>query len=307
LTGKGKFRLVACLLLLGTAALLAIILRPTEPAYRGKNLTEWGRLYSSALYSSASDLKVRADVGDALRIMGTNSLPWLLQWISGSEDRSIRMIIIALLQKTPFVIKNSSVVSGVRTNLYWDQGNFAVFGFQILGSQARSAIPALVAMMKGQDILPSIHAAAALGFIGADSIPVLLAALEDPKQPNRVDIVYALANAGSKAGGSTETVIGALVRCTRDRDERVASAGVAFLGVLAMEPETSLPALTAILEDTQSKLRTSAAMAIGRFGHRGLPALAALKRCLNDPEPTISALAENIIHDIEVSGLETHH
>ncbi len=122
-----------------------------------------------------------------------------------------------------------------------------------------------------------------------------------------MDIVYALANAGTKAGASTPAVIGALVRCTRDRDERVASAGVAFLGMLATEPETSLPALTAILEDTQSKLRTSAAMAIGKFGHRGLPALPALKRCLDDPEPTISALAENIIHDIEASGLETPH
>jgi hypothetical protein len=307
LTGKEKFRLVACLLLIGTAALLAIILRPTEPAYRGKNLTEWGRLYSSALYSGAPDLKAKADVGDALRTMGTNSLPWLVQWISGSEERSIRTIIVALLQKTPFSIRNSSVVSSATTNLYWNQGDFAVFGFQILGSQARSAIPALVPMVRGQAIMPSIQATAALGFIGADSIPVLLAALEDPKQPNRVDIVYALANAGTKAGTSTPAVIDALVRCTRDRDERVASAGVAFLGMLATEPETSLPALTAILEDTQSKLRTSAAMAIGKFGQRGLPALPALKRCLDDPEPTISALAENIIHDIEASGLETPH
>src|SRR6266446_5539831 len=64
-------RVVLLIAILGV--LVWVILRPDEPAYRGKRLSQW-----LDEYNRAGALDKTGTISEAVRAMGTNSLPYLL-------------------------------------------------------------------------------------------------------------------------------------------------------------------------------------------------------------------------------------
>src|SRR3954467_1925109 len=85
-----------------------------EPVYEGKRLSEWLQLHQ---HSGLGDHAAK----DAIRHLGTNSIPYLLSWIdfTNSEDWK--------LPRTAFEIYKSSLEN---------PANAALDGFRILGSAA---------------------------------------------------------------------------------------------------------------------------------------------------------------------------
>src|SRR5947209_15928662 len=69
------------LLLVGLAVL--VWPRENEPAYQGRSLSDWLAVYEKAKASdaSASDIQEGEKATNAVRAMGTNAVPILLQWM----------------------------------------------------------------------------------------------------------------------------------------------------------------------------------------------------------------------------------
>jgi hypothetical protein len=108
-----------------------------EPVYQGKTLTYWLRDIYSGRNPTAE--KWQQDKL-AVRQIGTNAIPLLLQWISAKDDPLKQCMVTWIYnhRRTPFRLESSV-----------DKNIMAIIGFQTLEkSQAGSAIPALVEMVK---------------------------------------------------------------------------------------------------------------------------------------------------------------
>jgi hypothetical protein len=139
--GKKLRRAGFCgLAVLLAAGVVVYLLIPKEPSYQGRTLTqwlEWSTEDSRYLYIFASDrpdpdfLSTRA----AVQAMGTNAIPFLLEWSCASNSKAGAKII-------SWLNKHLS-----ERHQIWDAQQRQVasdMGFGLLGDKARSAWPLFV-------------------------------------------------------------------------------------------------------------------------------------------------------------------
>jgi HEAT repeat protein len=146
-------------------------------------------------------------------------------------------------------------------------GKLAVSSLGALGSTARPAVPALVAVLGGDDSSSRISAAISLGSILEAS----------PLSPGGADPLPA--------------AVAALSRSLGDLHLTVRQESAQALGKIGPAAAASIPALIAVLEledddNSDSSVHRYAAWSIGQMGKLALPAVPALRRCYeNDPDP----------------------
>ena len=105
-----------------------------EPVYQGKTLHYWLSAYWPGGSRPTEQNKI------AVRQIGTNAIPILLQWIS-ARDSSIKKKMVTWISRHPWV--------PFRLESEVDRNMLAASGFSILGkSQASSAVPALVEIVR---------------------------------------------------------------------------------------------------------------------------------------------------------------
>ncbi len=221
------------LILLGLLVLLAtlfLFLKASDgPKYHGLSPSDWLSIYDREIYSAvnrgsalSSAAFQEADV--AVRAIGTNALPYYLKWIcyeSPSWRRTLRLKLPARMAFNPIV---DNWLEGAAAR----RARYAGEGIGILGTKAVSAIPALEALMKDRTRPESsFHAIMALGSIGEQSVPVLMAALADPQQPNRSQIVNSFHNLTSERGANACLAI--VVKALTDKDASVRTAATNVL------------------------------------------------------------------------------
>jgi HEAT repeat protein len=130
------------------------LLTPNQPSYRGKVLGEWLKEMRKA------DSGLTKDSEDALRQMGTNAIPALLERL--------------VYRQPPYKLKAYEV------NIE------AACAFMVLGEAAKPALPKLEDLMDSDDKDLALHAMIATCGMGADSIGCLIRGLT-----NQHDIVRA--------------------------------------------------------------------------------------------------------------------
>ena len=165
-------------------ALFLTLTREHQPEYEGHKLSEWLEQCRKAVF--AEDRKTEEEARTAVRNIGSNALPCLLKWID-HEPPAWRM---SLRTNLPTFISNRRMVYRWLGEDEADRrASYAGLGFQILGTNAFGAVPALDALMK-DTTKPRISERAiyALGRIGEPAIPVLRAGLADSNQTNRRQI-----------------------------------------------------------------------------------------------------------------------
>jgi len=258
--------------LLALGAPRARCAQDSEPAYNGKPLSHWveilgGPTYSSKSWPDISEIPGGYEARDALKHIGTNAIPFLLKWL-GQDG-----------------------VLGPQAT---------VQAFRILGPTARSAIPELAFMVTNQlNYLPQqvgIAAAklevafiatnqidptqlpsggvmtigyyplSALGCIGPDALPTLLAILSNNVAGIRVPTIYAISGLGSNA----TPAVPALIRCLNDPNEMVSLSAIHVLS--RIPGESVFGALTNLLHSRPS-LRSETLEALAAFGDKGVPFL----------------------------------
>ena len=107
-----------------------------EPVYQGKTLTYW----LSDFWPGRNPTPEKREQNIlAVRQIGTNAIPTLLQWISARDG--------PLKQKMVRICRHPWVPFGITSSV--DKNMLAASGFWILGkSQAGSAVPALVEIVR---------------------------------------------------------------------------------------------------------------------------------------------------------------
>jgi HEAT repeat protein len=216
-----RYRIVALLglLMLNSTGLPADAQGPREPSIDGKRLSVWLDQYQRSIPKPEydGDPQMRARAGEAIRKIGTNSIPWLLVELSAKEATRG--------DELP-----TNFTSGEAIGRRW----LAATAFEIFGPSARDATPRLIPLL--DDKQTSYTAATALGGIGVESIPVLTKALTNSHACARESAARVLGRFGAKA----QTAVSALVRCTKDEDASVRS--FAAFALKEVDPEAAAKA-----------------------------------------------------------------
>ena len=189
----------------GLAALIVVLAFPTErqPEYNGRKLSEWLKLYVQSQDPQAAD---------AVRHIGTNALPWLLEWTDyqppGWKMRLWTNPPVAML-RTGYA---RSVYYWLRRSRASDREWAARLGFEILGSVARPALPEAERRMA--DWRKPYRASGAMEFYteieGSGSVPVLLRALVSTNADCRQSAAFCLASLGTNAAPAAPALSNAL-------------------------------------------------------------------------------------------------
>ena len=188
------------------AALIVVLAFPTkrEPEHGGKKLSEWLMLYGRSLTIftdgvEAAD-KMRKEASDAVQDIGTNALPFLLEWTDYEPAGWKR----ALWTNNPPAAAQRH--GYLRSAYLWmlkspadDRNWFGRFGFEILGPRARPALPEIQRRMA--DWRTPWRAARAMDayteITGPDAVPALVSALMSTNVNCRQYAAFCLATLGT--------------------------------------------------------------------------------------------------------------
>ena len=181
-----RFRLLLLILLVTSAAALALLCWPTEPSYQGKRLSKW--LVELDLRNS-SDANARDQAVNAVRVIGTNALPRLTAML-GAKDSQLATALLKLNAKQSFIHLPVAPASVVQAR--------ALQAYGVLGDLAEGNVPELVRILE-EEPSPQIRAcvALALGQIGRAAkaaTPALRKATGDKNARVRQNAQLALIN-----------------------------------------------------------------------------------------------------------------
>ncbi len=267
-----RSRTVALVVLLAVIATVAafIVLRPREPMYQGKRLSEW------LVEWDTFNLDTNAPTAEAIRQMGTNTLPHLIRLLR-VKDSALKRKLTELLEK------QTLVQIDFKSAEYWRGQGMA--GFHMLGNLASPAIPELSKLLNDQD--NSLDAALALIFIGPEAALTLARALTNSNASVRANVAFALAQAKWNAKGAVPN----LLTCLSDKEANVRLSAAVALGLIHDEPETVIPVLITRLDDRDVSVREQAANALRRFGRQARPAVPALLKAKESRDGQVAKFA----------------
>ncbi|MCU0568069.1 MAG: HEAT repeat domain-containing protein [Oculatellaceae cyanobacterium Prado106] len=143
-----------------------------------------------------------------------------------------------------------------------------------------TAVPPLVKLLQGQDIVLRGMAAYALGAIGREAkiaVPDLLVGLQDEDKTLQAISAYALGQIGSEA----ESAVPQLAIATQSPDPEIRLRATIALGEIHRNAAVAVPALIRCLNENENgEIRNAAVAALGQFGSAAKPAIPALMTAL---------------------------
>ena len=267
---KRRRALLAAACLLAAVALVALLLRETEPQYQGRSLSQW---LESSTPRRPGDPTV-AEAREALHHLGTNAFPTLLQWIS-HDPSTFRKTTLALSRKLPGPVQFRFLHAAA------DRANKAQMALAILGPEARPTIPELTRLAvtsRGDE--RALRCINSLQYMGPEALPGLITVITNKGGMVRYYAISCIPRFGTNA----LPALPILIRALGDQDDVVACEAADALGELALSPSNAAPALVDMLQSTEPVRRTAAARALGGFGPAAGLAAPALRRILADPD-----------------------
>jgi hypothetical protein len=240
---KKRLRLTVGLLLAGVLGLcIWRATAPREPVFEGRTLSSWLDHHvasSAARPPYGSPGWKQAD--KALRTIGSNAVPTLLRMIRAKD-------------RPPAVIKAMQFAeryrwTGIHYRYAYELNEEAEYAFEVLGTNAVSAVPGLIQIYE-ENVSPSSQrcAAQALGNIGREARPALPALIQRFTHTN-TEVRFNAVSAVMSIGG---------------------------------EPDIVIPALTSALKDPSVDVRWNALSGLSRFGGRARSAVPEILPMLND-------------------------
>lgn len=212
-----------------------------EPRYDGKTLSEWLVVYEFGRSGSStfSEAQQRAEV--AISHMGTNALPWLVNWIQYEEQRQLpwwksQALTIAcklhIKGSRIWTATNGRVIYVPGKSMLWlvddsarKRADYAYrYGFKLVGPQAAVALPDLLRLLESTNSVVSARAGYAMVTIRR-LLPQLVGMLTNETSSVRFGAARGLSSFGSLAqefpGLDTARAVPSLVQTLKDPDLRV--------------------------------------------------------------------------------------
>lgn len=339
--GSGPFfcmipRRVKWVILLLAVALVMVILfsRSREPSFEGRTLSEW---LSTLLAQSQSSKSSPGQFDEqtsvkAIRSMGTNALPLLVDWVCFNPSNSpVRTAIRTSAAKVPTAV----TPRGVRIWLA-NQGPLgrrlqAAIAFAALGDQAEAAIPELTrSMNQADDFHTRLRAMIALAGIGTPQALTNLMANARSTNASTCQMVYDTLCFTLPLRANDDLLVPFLVTALRESPQElkpeiiktigyVNPTNLANVDILVQALSAEIPTRT--FEDLDAAIRAAlrnpgftspswsegagaAAFAIGRFGERARPAVPVLRSAAtNYFDANLRTNALKSLHEIESTAI----
>jgi hypothetical protein len=300
----------AWLIILGAIAALALGLWMTWPApgpsYDGLSLSKWLQIELWARDEA------QAEAQAAIRHIGTNAIPILLDWIR-YEPNPICAKLESYATLLPDTLRDSSALRWLLDDRRLSRSALASTGFQALGEIAASAVPELADIAANTNgSLASEQAIQALPFLGPRAIPPLLRMAKEKRHPRRDDIIQALKNV-LEDNYEQKEALQYLIGCAHDTDVDIAKVTCHALVLMDSTPHAgeAVALLTNSLASDEPSIRQLAADSLsGITLHPGLaPTTFALQRALLDPDADVRYAATNSLiriapHVLPISAIQ---
>jgi RNA polymerase sigma factor (sigma-70 family) len=261
--------------LLLTVTTATIIVKAAQPVYHGKKLSIWLHEYyqnvdndplpvDAKLPPRKVNPALRVEAETAIRAIGTNALPTLLDMLARKPDSDFKQVTSYLANKQP--------LTSLRPFTVHDYYGMGVVGFQALGSTATPAAPTLIQLLTNAPPgtgFPLVRALAAIGPDAKDSVPALLPRLHDPNLFIRLATLEALQNIHEQP----DLVLPALIENLnvpkgKSRDQDVTFLTLMALGRFGPQASIAVPAITPFLSDPDASLREQATNALKQINPR---------------------------------------
>lgn len=199
-----------------------------EPVYQGRKLSEWAH---EVKFLDPDSPPIPSDVPvQAIQTIGTNALPYAIRWLSPDPRDKIKENFGSLVGK----FNESQRWMTFDTHLFepTPKWGWAMAIFYSLGTNARTAIPQLTALLEGSDLDTSTGAAEALSQIGTESIPTLLRALVSTNRQAEEGAIQALMMLGTNSLSAAPVLLDYLRKDFRGLGD------VCALAMLRIDPES---------------------------------------------------------------------
>lgn len=235
------FCLFAVLLAIGSSALWT---GQREPKYNGRELSEWATLYQqSILVHDPVTQKLAIDAAHQTR---NQLVPYAVKLLR-QPPSWWRTALVQRLINSGYA---NRVPGGLWVYLNSDPARIGATYFAMLGSDANSAVPELVSVLKQtKSGHVSSRAVYALCYIGPAGQARLAETFADLAAPNRRGTAYNIESL-EKQGVIVDDLVPALIKGLADSDHEVAKATAYSLGEMAIEADLVVPALTNCLRST---------------------------------------------------------
>jgi hypothetical protein len=220
-----------------------------EPTYNGRPLSE---IICCALPDEQYD---------AFEHLGTNSLPIVLD-LMGATDKNMKRVAMRLesreLREQVFG-GDEGVIESIRES--------ASKAFEVLGTNAVSAIPRLVKILNENDLDASVYAADALNRVGPKGLVALTNVLSNAagKTHTQTAVISELVH------GDFETVKPMLIGFLKDKSPDIRR--FAAEGLSGRDPDMAMPLLVPLLDDTNTEVKVAAASSLSSYGAKAMSAV----------------------------------
>lgn len=244
------------------------------------------------------DMEVRRNAAFALGEIGSPSLPVLIEVLSDRDSRVRRNVAAALVR-----IGHPAVPSLIKL-LYkgtpiMRRNTAGILGR--IGPKAKDAIPALKKALEGLELNATLDdndkafrwtLREALRKIKRFTVEDLTDSLNDKDVIIRAKAATSLGEMGIKAQSAVPALI---LRLNDPKAEVRKNAAFALVKI----GEAALPALMQALENDNIRIRQNAAFSLGEFGEKAQKAIPALTRLLNDSNSKVRWCADIAIKKIK--------
>lgn len=248
-----------------------------EPKFENRSLSDWLMLADSAY--CGTNYVLLAQAKHAIRVIGTNALPILLQKLRYKES-DIQL----------------------KAEIEHRERRLAKRGFESLGSAARPAIPELTRLLHA-DPEVSWSSAICLSYIGPETLPALTNALASSNAAARVGAAAVLGHM-PKAGFSSEImrrIVPPLDVLTKDVDPRIRCSAAYSLAEIGSSKEMInqsdgvVSRLVSMMNDSDRHVRNAVAGGIKLFGKHAAVAIPHLEKLTKDSCEVVRNCAEDSI------------
>ncbi len=248
--------------------------QPKEPVYKDVPLSGW-LAQTIAWRGNEND-----DSAVAVRAMGTNALPWL---INNLPYRKYRGLLDACPQSLLLMDMSVELAEydgkGPTINLLsaeLERQKQLIRAFRMLGPLAKPAVPELSEALNNPAAIEA--ACLALAMIGKEAHPALAAALTHTNPVVRETAVGVFINVPMEA----DWAVPYLILCTKDADAEVRSSALRALSGIDGDPGVLIPYYLTVVTNANNHLRVYAVKGLGRLGPKAKDSLATVLAALKD-------------------------
>jgi HEAT repeat protein len=240
--------------------------------------------------------------GNALRMMGELAVPDLILLL---RDENVLIRSRAALVLGNIGIPAESAIPDIIPLLSDKDQQVQRMAFIALGGIGESAIPVLTPLLKDRNELIRQGGMESLKVMGEPAIPVLVALLNDDDKwlrfeavgilrdmPNSIDVT-------GKVKEPKRSVIPALVPLLKDKSSRIRSQAAIALGRMGRPGQSVILSLLPFLNDEDASVRANMALAFGNMGESHVTTIQNLRSLVRSEDASVRSDAVSALEEIE--------